>query len=106
MSDLITVKEAAIIAGRSPKQIYEWIKSGELSATVDGAGRKRVSGIQVLEVEAARATGRTSAVTLADLSDTLRVIMSRLDTIHGLLDANASTQHPPKYNPAINQGES
>lgn len=58
MSRLITVAEAAIIAHRKPRTIYDWIDNGLLTAHQGDTGEIRLDGVEVLAVEETRRRGR------------------------------------------------
>lgn len=58
MSRLITVAEAATIAHRSPRTIYDWIDQGLLTTTQGDYGETLLDGMAVLIVEETRRRGR------------------------------------------------
>lgn len=58
MTRWITVPEAAIIAHRKPRTIYDWIDGGHLATRLGNRGETLVDGRQVLEVEETRRRGR------------------------------------------------
>lgn len=35
MNDYVTIKEAAVLANRAPRKIYEWVQNGRLPARKD-----------------------------------------------------------------------
>lgn len=63
MSRWITVPEAAIVAHRSKRTIYDWIDQDLLVTRQGGTGETLVDGIQVLQVEETRKRGRPKADT-------------------------------------------
>lgn len=54
----ISIADAAKIAGRSQRTIYNWINAGRLATDADAHGRLRVDDRRVLEVEATVQRGR------------------------------------------------
>lgn len=58
MTRLITVAEAATIAHRKPRTIYDWIDAGLLTAHQGDYGEIRLDGMEVLVVEETRRKGR------------------------------------------------
>lgn len=54
----ITVSDAAIIAHRKPRTIYDWIAAGLLQTVQGDTGEILVDGQQVLAVEETRRRGR------------------------------------------------
>ena len=58
MSRLITVTEAATIAHRSTRTIYDWIEAGLLEAKQGDYGEILLDGMAVLVVEETRRRGR------------------------------------------------
>lgn len=58
MSTWITVPQAALMAGRSEKTIYRWIRERRLSTVLGESGRNLVSGLAVMDLEATVTRGR------------------------------------------------
>jgi hypothetical protein len=58
VSRWITVADAAIIAHRKPRTIYDWISAGLLTTAQGETGEILVDGAQVLSVEETRRRGR------------------------------------------------
>ena len=58
MSNWISIREAAILAGRAPQNIYTWINKGKLQSRRNAQGQLEVNGIDVLRVEATVKPGR------------------------------------------------
>ena len=58
MTRLITVAEAALIAHRQPRTIYDWIRAGLLASHQGDYGEIRLDGMEVLIVEETRRKGR------------------------------------------------
>jgi hypothetical protein len=54
----ITIADAAKLAGRSQRTIYNWINAGRLAQRYDDLGRKCVESVRLLEVEATVQRGR------------------------------------------------
>jgi hypothetical protein len=58
MTRRVTVAEAALIAHRKPRTIYDWIAQGLLEEFQGEAGEILVDGVLVLVVEETRRRGR------------------------------------------------
>ena len=58
MREWITVKEAALLVGRAPRTIYEWIEDGRLATRLNGAGVLEVLSKAVVRVEPTIRRGR------------------------------------------------
>jgi len=58
MSAWVSIREAAILAGRAPQKIYAWIDKGHLTARRNEHGRLEVRGVDVLRAESTIKPGR------------------------------------------------
>lgn len=58
MTGWISIREAAILAGRAPQKIYAWIDKGHLTARRNAQGHLEVNGVDVLRVESTIKPGR------------------------------------------------
>lgn len=54
----LTVKEAAVLIGKSPRAIYEWIENGRLAVRRDAKNRMTVLAKAVLRIEPTVRRGR------------------------------------------------
>jgi excisionase family DNA binding protein len=50
VDDLITVGEAAVIAGVDPKTVRRWYREARITKHVTGTGRVRVSRAEILKL--------------------------------------------------------
>ncbi|MCM3521764.1 hypothetical protein [Curtobacterium sp. P97] len=58
MTEWVSIREAAILAGRAPQNIYAWINKGKLTSRRNAQGQLEVNGIDVLRVESTVKPGR------------------------------------------------
>lgn len=54
----VTVKEAAVLIGKKPRTIYEWIQCDRLAARLDAEGRMTVLAKAVQRIEPTIRRGR------------------------------------------------
>lgn len=54
----VAVPEAAKLAGRQPRTVYEWVQSGKLRSRVGENGTIEVDAAQVVDVEPTIRRGR------------------------------------------------
>lgn len=54
----VTVKEAAVLVGKSVRTIYEWIENDRLATRIDAQGRMVVLSKAILRVEPTVRRGR------------------------------------------------
>lgn len=64
--DILTVTQAAIVAGASEETIRAWFDSGELDGDRDGRGRRRINGASL--ARRLDSVGVNEAARLADCS--------------------------------------
>lgn len=62
MKEWVTVKEAAVIVGRAPRTVYEWIQRDKLATRVNGSGATEVLSKAVVRIEASMRRGRPRGV--------------------------------------------
>jgi len=55
---LLTVNEAAILANRTPRAIYQWIEAKRLRAVLDVDGIRKVDSADVMALEPKMKRGR------------------------------------------------
>lgn len=74
MNGWISIREAAILAGRAPQKIYAWIDKGHLTARRNAHGHLEVQGVEVLRAESTIKPGRPRGTVTrrADLLDLMR----------------------------------
>jgi hypothetical protein len=58
MKEWLSVKEAAFVVNRHPRNIYRWVEKGILRSRTDERGSTVVSSAEVCRVEAAVRRGR------------------------------------------------
>ena len=58
----VTVKEAAALAGRAPRTIYEWIENNRLATRVNSEGVTEVLSKAVIRIEPTVRRGRPRGV--------------------------------------------
>lgn len=58
LKEWVTIREAALLAGRHVSQIYRWIDAGRLATRVSSAGVTMVLSKAVLRIEATVKRGR------------------------------------------------
>jgi len=62
LREWITVKEAALLVGRAPRTIYEWIDNGRLATRLNSDGILEVLSKALLRVEPTVRRGRPRGV--------------------------------------------
>lgn len=74
MNDYVTIKQAAVLANRAPRKIYEWVQNGRLPARKDEHGVLVVKGVDVLRAESTVKRGRPRGTVTrrADMLDSIR----------------------------------
>ncbi|WP_437582717.1 helix-turn-helix domain-containing protein [Paramicrobacterium sp. CJ85] len=58
MKEWVTVAEAAVLTGRSPRTIYEWIEDDRLAVRYDSENRMVVLSKAVIRIEPTIRRGR------------------------------------------------
>ena len=58
MKEWVTVKEAAVLIGKKPRTIYEWIQGDRLATRLDAQGRMTVLAKAVQRIEPTIRRGR------------------------------------------------
>lgn len=62
MREWITVKEAALLVGRAPRTIYEWIEDNRLPSRRNSAGVLEIPSTAVVRIEPTIRRGRPRGV--------------------------------------------
>lgn len=83
-NEWITVADAATLIQKKPTTIYEWIKNGELTATVGDDNIKRVNGRRVLMIDASKRPGRPAGQVVAKVDDIATLFEQMAELMHKL----------------------